>query len=456
MSATKSSKKQVDMLSGSLLKNIILFALPLAASSILQQLFNSVDVAVVGHFANSQAQAAVGCNGPVINMVINLFIGISIGANVIISIYVGQKKTENIKKAVHTAMLVAIISGIFLTILGLFISRPLLTLMNTPAEVLDYAVIYLQIYFLGMPFIMVYNFGSAILRCIGDTKRPLYCLLVSGIVNSALNLFLVIVFHLDVSGVAIATVVSNIISACMVWHFLTKEAEPFNLSWKKLSISKNELLKMLKIGIPAGIQSMVFSISNVVIQSALNSFGADVVAGSSVTLNYESITYFVITAFSQTAVTFTSQNYGAGEYDRCKKVFRISMIASMITTGCMSLSITAGHSFFISIFTPDAEVIKYAEIRMFIVLMINLIASTYEVGGAALRGIGYSTTPAVITVLGTCALRLIWVYTVCQQFKSYETLLIIYPISWVITGVAMLTTYFLIRKKTFSKAKSLA
>ena len=187
-----------------------------------------------------------------------------------------------------------------------------------------------------MPFIMIYNFGSAILRCIGDTKRPLYCLLVSGIVNSALNLFLVIVFHLDVAGVAIATVVSNIISACMVWHFLTKEAEPFNLSWKKLSISKNELWKMLKIGIPAGIQSMVFSISNVVIQSALNSFGADVVAGSSVTLNYESITYFVITAFSQTAVTFTSQNYGAGEYDRCKKVFRISMIASMITTGCMS------------------------------------------------------------------------------------------------------------------------
>ena len=446
----------MDMIHGSLWNKILLFALPLAASSILQQLFNSVDTAVVGRFASSQALAAVGSNSSLISLMINLFLGVSLGSNVVIAHYIGQGSEKNIKAAVHTAMLVAVLCGFFVLLFGQVIARPVLLLMGTPEDVIDLAVLYLRIYLLGMPCIMLYDFGASILRSTGDSKRPLYALIAAGIINTILNLILVISFGMGVSGVAIATVISNMVSSGIVLYILLHEQDPIRVELKQLSIVPKELKKILMIGIPAGLQGMMFSIANVCIQSAINSFGSNAIAGSAAALNFEFFAYFIVNAFAQTTVTFTSQNYGAGEVDRCKKVFRISMIASMITTGCMSLSITAGHSFFISIFTPDAEVIKYAEIRMFIVLMINLIASTYEVGGAALRGIGYSTTPAVITVLGTCALRLIWVYTVCQQFKSYETLLIIYPISWVITGVAMLTTYFIIRKKTFSKAKSLA
>lgn len=440
---------QMDMLNGSLLDKILLFALPLAASSILQQLFNSVDVAVVGRFASSQAQAAVGCNGPVINLLINLFVGISVGANVVIANYVGQNRKDKIKDTVHTAMLVALISGVFLLTAGLLIARPILTVMNTPPDVMEHAVLYLRIYFLGMPFIMVYNFGAAILRSIGDTRRPLYCLVLSGVINAGLNLFLVIVFQMGVSGVAIATVVSNVVSAVMIWGFLTHEDGPVHLSARELALSKQELRKMLQIGIPAGLQSMVFSLSNVFIQTALNGYGSAAVAGSAITLNYEYFTYFVITAFNQTAVTFTSQNFGANRYERCKKVFWLCTVCSIVITGCMSWSIIAGRGFFIGLFTSDPEVIKYAVTKMMFILTLNVIATSYEVGGAALRGIGYSLTPAMLTVFGTCIFRIVWIYTVCRQYTSFEALMVVYPISWVITGTAVLLAYFIIRKRAF-------
>ncbi len=386
-----------------------------------------------------------------INLIINLFVGISVGANVVIASYIGQREKEKVSQTIHTAMLVAIISGVFLLFVGLLIARPLLTLMDTPEDVLEYAVRYLHIYFLGMPFIMIYNFGAAILRSVGDSKRPLYCLMLSGIVNAGLNMFLVIVFHLDVAGVAIATVISNIISAGMVWYFLTKEDGEMQLSYKKLAVTKSELIKILRIGIPAGLQGMVFSVSNVCVQSVLNSFGSDAVAGSAVALNYEYFSYFIIGAFNQTAVTFTSQNYGAGQYDRCKKIFRLSLISGMLLTMCMSLTFVAGRYFFASLFTPDSNVVEYAVTRMLYILTFNFLTGTYEIGGAALRGIGYSMTPAVLTVFGTCLFRLFWIYTICRKYHNFEVLLSVYPISWVITGAAVLTAYFVIRRKVFVK-----
>lgn len=451
MGQEEPAKKQVDMLHGGIFGKILVFALPLAASSILQQLFNSVDVAVVGKYASGRAQAAVGCNGSLINLMLNLFVGISVGANVVIANFIGQNKKEYISKTVHTSMMVAAISGIFLLVLGLLIAEPVLGLMDTPTDVMDQAVLYLRIYFLGMPFIMVYNFGAAILRSVGDTRRPLYCLLVSGVLNAGLNMLLVIVFHLDVAGVAIATVVSNVLSAGMVLYFLTHETGVIRLSFRELRISGPELSRILRIGIPAGLQTAVFSLANVFIQTALNGHGADAVAGSAVTLNFEFYAYFMVTAFSQAAVTFISQNFGAGNYARCKKIFREIMLVTVSVIAVMSIVFICGRDFFISLFTSEPRVAEYASIRMIYLLSAYILIPTYEVSGAALRGIGHSLTPAIITIFGTCVLRLVWVYTVCRIYTQFEVLLLIYPLSWVVTGTAMLVTYFVIQRKVLGQ-----
>lgn len=440
----------MDMLHGKLLPKLLLFALPLAASSILQQLFNAVDVAVVGQFASSQEQAAVGCNGPVINLLINLFVGISVGTNVAIANYIGQQHKERIKAAVHTSMVTAIASGFLVLLLGILIAEPILGWMDTPEEVMGYAVTYLRIYFLGMPFIMVYNFGAAILRSMGDTKRPLYCLVLSGVINAGLNMFFVIALHLGAAGVAIATVISNVVSAGMVWYFLSHEAEPIHLSCRELRVSAPELLRILQIGIPAGIQGMVFSVANVFVQTGLNGLGTNAVAGSAVALNYEYFTYFIIAAFNQATVTFTSQNYGAKQYGRCKRVFWLCMLVGTLATGAASLTFVLGRGFFASIFTPDPAVAEFARIRMLHILTFNFICSTYEIGGAALRGIGYSMTPALITIFGTCVVRIWWIYTVFPRFPTFETLMNIYPITWVLTGIAVLAAYFILRRRAFS------
>ena len=445
--------RRTDMLNGNLFSGILMFAIPLAASSILQQLFNSVDVAVVGHFAQNRAvaTAAVGSNGSVINLIINLFVGISVGANVVISNYIGRGERKKANSCVHTAMTIAIISGVFLLFLGLFIARPLLELMSTPEDVLPYAVQYLHIYFLGMPFIMVYNFGSAILRCIGDTRRPLYCLIISGVLNAALNLFLVIAFHMDVAGVAIATVISNIVSASLVCVFLLREKSEITFSIRKMGIRRDDLVRMLRIGVPAGLQSMLFSISNVFIQSVLNRFGTSVVAGSAVTLNFENFSYYIISAFSQACVTFTSQNIGASRVDRCKKIFRLSMLMSVILSLIMNYTFFFGRGFFIYLFTSDETVAYYAAIRMLYILTPYFLINTYEISGAALRGMGYSLTPAMMSVFGTCIFRLIWAYTIPKLNQSLGALYIVYPISWIITGTLVLSSYIIIRREVFSK-----
>ena len=439
----------MDMIHGSLWNKILLFALPLAASSILQQLFNSVDTAVVGRFASSQALAAVGSNSSLISLMINLFLGVSLGSNVVIAHYIGQGSEKNIKAAVHTAILVAVVCGFFVLLLGQVIARPVLLLMGTPDDVIDLAVVYLRIYLLGMPCIMLYDFGASILRSTGDSKRPLYALIAAGIINTILNLILVIGFGLGVSGVAIATVISNMVSSGIVLYILLHEKEPIRVELKELSIVPKELKKILVIGIPAGLQGMMFSIANVCIQSAINSFGSNAIAGSAAALNFEFFAYFIVNAFAQTTVTFTSQNYGAGEVDRCKKIFRLNIIFSVLFCGLLSAAFVLGRGFFLRLYTTDEAVLVFAAQRLLIATTLEFLTSTYEISAGAMRGLGHSLLPAIITCVGSCLLRLVWIATACRMVHDFRLLMIIYPISWIITGTAMLTAYFCIRKKCF-------
>ena len=437
------------MLSGSLFRKIMLFAMPLIASGVLQQSFNAIDIAIIGRFSTHQALAAVGSNGPVINILINLFIGISIGANVVISNYIGRKNNESIRKSISTVSGIALFSGVFLLFLGFFMARPILELMNTPADVIELATKYLKIYFLGMPFMMIYNFGAAIMRSMGDTKRPFYSLVIAGIANTLLNLLLVIKFGMDVEGVAIATVAANFINAIFIIYWLRRESEPFTLVVSKMRINYGEMRKMLQRGIPAGLQGMVFSVANTFIQSAINNYGSDAIAGSSAALNYEVYCYFIMTAFCQAAVAFISQNYGAGLYDRCRRIFRLCMLMSIVCCGAANIIIAFNAEFFIGIFSTNPEVIAYGTTRIHCILLLQFLASSYEISGSALRGLGYSMTPTILTIFGTCVLRLIWIYTVCADNNNFEMLLYIYPITWIITGSAVYIAYRRISRRVF-------
>ncbi len=435
------------MLHGPLARKILLFALPLAASSVLQQMFNAVDVAVVGRFASSEALAAVGSNSPVINLLVNLFVGISMGANVVLANHIGQKNDNGVRRSVATSAVVAVFSGLFLMVLGLLVARPILELMGAPENVIDLATLYLRIYFLGMPFIMVFNFGSAILRSMGDTRRPLLCLVVSGVVNTVLNLVLVIGFGRGVDGVAIATVVANVVNAVMVVAMLRREKGPVRLDVRHLGVAWPELRKMLQIGVPAGVQGLVFSLSNVVIQSAINSFGSAAMGGSAAGLTYEQFCYFFMSAYCGAAVTFVGQNFGAGQKERCRRVFRIGMIMAVVTSLVLNLGIAAGRGFFISLFTADPAVAAYASERILIALVFQTLACGYEVSGAVLRGMGHSALPAVIVIFGTCLLRLAWVYLAVPLHPTFGFLLAVYPISWVVTSTLVLGAYWRVARR---------
>lgn len=447
------------MLNGPLLGKILLFALPIAASSILQQLFNSADVAIVARFAENktQAVAAIGSNGNVISFIINLFLGISVGANVIIGNLLGQGNKKNIQDAVHTAITVSLISGTALVFIGFFIAKPILILMSTPEDVLDYAVLYLRIYFSGMPFFMLYNFGSAVLRTKGDTKRPLYSLFFSGIINVVLNLLLVILLHMDVAGVAIATVVSQAVSGLLVLSFLINERTELKVDLRKLHINHEYLTRMIKIGIPAGLQGIVFNISNITIQSAINGFGSSAMAGSAAELNFEYFSFYVVSAFNQTTVTFTSINFGAEKIDRCKKIFRCCMVSSVVITGIMVTFFVLFREFFIGLYTIDPVAIKYGVLRMLAVETFDCLINTYEIGASTLRAMGHSLLPTIETIFGVCVFRVMWIFTVFAHFKktlppleAFGTLMLVYPASWILAGSIVLSTYFIIRRKEFT------
>lgn len=444
---------EMDMTHGPLAGKIILFALPLAASSILQQLFNAADLAVVGRFTNAQAMAAVGSNGAVVGLLVSLFVGLSVGANVLIGNLVGGGRREEIKDAVHTIIGIALISGFFLLALGMVLAQPILQLMGAPEDVIGLAVVYLRIYFLGMPAIMLYNFASAILRSRGDSKRPFYSLTAAGILNVLLNLLFVIVFQLSVVGVALATVISNYLSGGLTVWFLIKEEGEFRLELRQLQkrFRRTYLWSVVRIGVPAGIQGMVFSLSNVVIQSAVNSFGADCIAGMTAGQNFDFVSYCLINAFAQTTVTFVSQNYGAGDYARCRKVLRLSMSICLgidvILIGGMLLT----RNIIIQAFTTDPAVIAFAMVRILYAFSVHFLCATYEVTAGALRGMNRSMVPALISVLGTCAFRLLYVFTIFPLNRTPEMLMLVYPLSWIITGVAMNTAYVILSRKIYGR-----
>ena len=423
------------MLHGSLADKLILFALPLALSSILQQLFNSADVAVVGRFAGSQALAAVGANVANVGIFVNLLVGMSVGPNVVIARLIGQGKEEEVSRAVRTVIAMALVIGVGLMMLGWCIAGPLLEMTNTPDQVLADAKLYFRIYIIGVPFITLFDFGAAILRSVGDTKRPMYVMLISGIVNVLLNLFFVIVCRMSVSGVALATLISNILSAVLVLYLLTKEEGSIRLQMGRLELDLGYVRKVLQVGIPSGFQGMIFSLSNIFIQSGINSFGASTVAASSVALNFEYFAYGVSSAFAQGAVTFTSQNFGAKQMERCRKIYWLALAEGM----------GAG------IYTTEQEVVEIAVIRMLHVMSLEALTVTYEVTAGTLRSIGYQLIPAVFTVLGTVGLRILWMYTVFRRIPTFEMLMNVYPVSWVFTGVTLMSAYFILWRRMMER-----
>lgn len=438
------------MLHGNILASMIVFALPLLASGVLQQSFNSIDVAVVGRWCSKQSLAAVGSNGMIISLIINLFIGISIGSNVVISNCIGRGDMNAVRRASRTAMAVAVVSGIALMIIGPAVARPLLEFMDTPSDVIDLSTEYLTIFFLGMPFMMIYNFGSAILRSKGDTQRPFYALVAGGLVNVALNLVFVLIFDMDVAGVAIATVIANAVNAAVIVWYLLREPDPYKLRIRDLRFDRSELMREMRIGVPAGLQGMLFSVSNVFVQSAINRLGSDAVAGSAAALNYEMYCYFIIVAVNQAVVAFTAQNYGAGDARRCTRVFLTGMLMAVVGSGVANLGIAAFADAFVGVFTTSPEVLEYGRLRIVHVLAFQFIACSYEVSGASMRGLGYSMTPTVITVVGSCLLRVVWIHIMFYTGYDYVELMHLYPISWTVTGVLALIAYRVITRKAYA------
>lgn len=440
-------KQTMKMTEGSLADKIFFFALPLATSSILQQLFNSADVAVVGNFAGSNALGAVGANGSVINLLVNTFVGISIGSNVVIATLIGQNKEKKAKQAVHTSMLFAVILGVILMAFGLLIAPQLLRLMATPSNILSLAVLYLRIYFLGVPFIVLYNFEAAILRSRGETRLPLIALSIAGVINVILNLVFVLGLGMSVDGVAYATVISNIFSSLFLLIYLTHDTTITHFTFKQCHIHKDLLLHILKIGIPSGMQGALFSISNVIIQSQLNQFGSYAIAGSAAALNFEILSYYFFEGFGQAAITFVGQNYGAGKMDRCHQVLKYCWMEASVVTIVSTILFVAFARPLASIFSSDPHVLDYAVRRMYILITFEILNMSIEILSGAMRGFGYAIVPTLVAVFGICVSRIIWVFTIAKMIHSYEVLLYCYPVSWLLTSIASLIAYKYLTRK---------
>ena len=434
-------KQKLDMLNGSLWNKIPQFALPVAATAILEQLFNASDIAVVGNFsgaASTIAVAAVGANSFVISLVVNFFIGIALGANVVIANAIGREDTDAVHRAVHTAVVVAVLGGVLVTVLGELAAGPALRALNVPAEVLPYALLYLRIYLLGVPVILLYNFEAAIFRSVGDTRVPLQTLAFSGVLNVLLNLFFVIVLHMTVNGVATATVLSNAISSVLLFVRLRRSDKAIHLEWTALRIDRRSLQKILQIGIPAGIQSAVFSISNIVIQSAINSLGTVVMAASSAAFNIEVVAYDVLNSFSQACTTFVGQNYGAGKLDRCRKTLVLCLVEDALASGIAILLVLGSGHFLLSLFNRDPEVIALGYTRLMTVFTAYFFSMLYEVMSGYLRGFGISLVPALLTMLGVCGVRILWIATAFTRSRTFQTILLAYPLSLAATAVLIL------------------
>ena len=449
----QANKYEIDMCNGTIMDKLISFSLPLMLSGILQLLFNAVDIVVVGRFTGSQALAAVGSTTALINLFINLFIGVSLGANVLAARYYAAGKQKEMSETVHTAMLFALISGCVMVLAGLFFSRGALELMDTPDDVISQAALYMKIYFMGMPFFMLYNYGAAILRAVGDTKRPLLFLIISGAANAALNLLLVIVFSMGVAGVAVATVISQCISCVMVLSCLIRTESSYQLSLKRLRIRPAYLLQIFQVGIPAGIQSTVITFSNVLLQSSVNSFGSTAMAGYTAANNIFGFLYTSINSVSQACMSFTSQNYGAGKKKRMDLVLRDCLILTVV----IGLLMGGGAYLFgpelLHIYTSDEaviacgmEILLYTTVTYFLCGIMDLIPG-------ALRGMGRSAVPMLLSVIGTVGTRIIWIYLIFPAHRSLAVLFISYPVSWLATIIMQAACFFFVRRNVHSKMK---
>lgn len=442
---------EIDMCNGPLFGKILIFAVPLMLSGMLQLFFNAADIIVVGQFVGHTALAAVGSTGSLINLLVNVFVGLSVGTNVLVARYYGARDAKHLHETVHTSVLTSVLSGTALIVIGLILAEPLLTLMGTPDDVLDQAALYMRIYFVGMPASMLYNFGAAILRAVGDTKRPLYFLFISGIVNVILNLVLVLVFHLGVAGVAIATVTSQVISAVLVALCLIKTDAPYRLELKKLRIHKSKLLEIIKIGLPAGMQGAVFSISNVLIQSSINSFGSTVMAGSTAASNIENFVYTAMNALYQTALSFTGQNVGGGKYKRIDKIMRICVLDVTAIGILLGGGAYLCGSTLLSIYTSDPQVIQYGLERMMFVCLPYFLCGIMDTLVGSLRGMGYSIMPMIVSLTGACALRIVWIMTIFQMNPTLPTLFLSYPVSWFVTALAHFICYLIVHHRFMKK-----
>lgn len=454
-------KQKLDMLNGSIWNKLPVFALPIAATGILEQLFNASDIAIVGNFAQTDktaAVAAVGANSPIIGLILNLFIGIALGANVVIANAVGRDDKQTVQKAVHTSMVVSVIGGVLVAIIGELIAEPLLTVLNVPDDVLELALLYLRIYFLGMPVILLYNFEAAIFRSIGETKMPLIALTLSGILNVLLNLFFVIVLKMSVNGVATATVLANVVSAGILYIKLVKSDKYIKVEFKKLRIDGKVFVKIMQIGLPAGIQSAVFAVANIVIQGAINSLGTVVIAASSAAFNIEIIAYNVMNSFSQACTTFVGQNFGANKIDRCKKTLFLCLIEDAIASGTAILIVLITGKFLLSIFNNNPEVIEIGYTRLVIIFIAYIFSMLYEVMSGYLRGFGFSLVPAILTTVGVCVLRIIWINTVFPANRTFVTIMTAYPVSLATTAVLIFIALIIYRpsKRFANKGKEKA
>lgn len=450
--STQTKKYEIDMCHGPLLGKILVFYIPLMLSGILQLLFNAADIIVVGQFAGNESLAAVGSTGALINLIINLFIGLSVGANVLVARYYGANQQAELKEMVQTAIATSVISGILLVLVGFFVAKPALTLMGTPDDVVGQSVLYMRIYFAGMPFMMAYNFGAAVLRAVGDTKRPLYYLLIAGIVNVILNLIFVIYFSMHVAGVATATVISQAISAVLVIRCLLKTDSVYKLELKGIKISMDKLGKMFKIGLPAGVQGALFSISNVLIQSSVNSFGSVAMAGNTAGSNIEGFVYTSMNAFYQSAISFCGQNYGAKEYKRVGKALFICEVLVILVGLLLGNGAYLAGGTLLKLYSSDPEVISYGILRMRYISVIYFLCGMMDVMVGGLRGIGYSIMPMLVSLTGACLFRIVWIYTIFQEVRTLPCLYISYPISWILTFSVHLICFLIVYKKLFRKS----
>lgn len=448
---TKRNRYEIDMCNGTIMDKLISFSIPLMLSGILQLLFNAVDIIVVGRFTGSQALAAVGSTTALINVFTNLFIGVSLGANVLAARFYASGHKKEMSETVHTSILFALLSGIVMVFVGLFFSRAALELMDTPADVIDQSALYMQIYFAGMPFFMLYNYGAAILRAVGDTKRPLFFLVIAGVVNAGLNLFLVIVLHMGVAGVAIATVIAQMISCMLVLRCLYQSTGSYQLRFSRLTLKWTYLKQIFQVGIPAGIQSTVINFSNVLLQSSVNSFGSVAMAGYTAANNIFGFLFAAVNSITQACMSFTSQNYGVGKWKRMDRV----LLNCMLLTVIVSLVLGGGSYLFgpelLRIYTSDEAVVQCGMEILLYTTVTYFMCGIMDLFPGALRGMGCSAIPMLLSVIGTVGTRVVWIFMVFPKHRSLDVLFISYPASWLVTIALQVVCYYFVRKKVKSK-----